>query len=162
MWVSIHQGAHQTLDLKMMLISIFFLSLVVIFPMFNATSTKKLDEVPSVPNPSIKCGSCPCVNPCSQQLPPPPPPPPPPTTTKIPATQYCSPQTPPPPRFIYVTGPQTPPPPRFVYVSGPPEDLYRTDPFNLVVYAGAGRGTSRVHYEGLLMLFFVVVLVTMI
>ncbi|KAM7524266.1 hypothetical protein LguiA_014168 [Lonicera macranthoides] len=122
--------------------------------MFNATSTKKLDEVPSVPDPSIKCGSCPCVNPCSQQLPPPPPPP----TTNIPAMQYCS---PPPPRFSYVTDPQTPPPPRFVYVSGPPEDLYRTDPFNLVVYAGAGRGTSRVHYEGLLVLFFVV-LVTMI
>ncbi|XP_050228865.1 uncharacterized protein LOC126678041 [Mercurialis annua] len=44
----------------------------------------------------IKCGSCPCVNPCAQ-LPPPPPPPPPKTT-------YCSPVAPPPPRFIYVTG----------------------------------------------------------
>lgn len=46
----------------------------------------------------IKCGSCPCVNPCVQQLPPPPPPPP-------PKTQYCSPNVlpPPPPRFVYVT-----------------------------------------------------------
>lgn len=54
----------------------------------------------------IKCGSCPCVNPCAQeqQLSPPPPPPSPPPPPPPPKNCNPSPLTPPPPRFIYVTG----------------------------------------------------------
>ncbi|PON81387.1 hypothetical protein TorRG33x02_228120 [Trema orientale] len=72
----------------------------------------------------IKCGSCPCVNPCGQQLPPPPPPPP-------PKTPYCSPVTLP------------PPPPRFVYVTSLPEQPYQANiiPNNnwQYFYSSAGR-----------------------
>ncbi|KAL6286771.1 hypothetical protein ACE6H2_011161 [Prunus campanulata] len=73
----------------------------------------------------IKCGSCPCVNPCEQQqlLPPPPPSPPPPPPPKAPTTttQDCTPNNP------YVTpNPYVPPPPpRFVYVTGLPGDVYQ-------------------------------------
>lgn len=108
----------------------------------NAASLEKFDETPEAQpmlDTSIKCGECPCVNPCTQQQPPPPPP-------KI--TQYCPPQLipqniPPPPRFYYFTGPQvqyqqTPPPPRFSYVIGGPQGkLYPTEPFTLEIYNGA-------------------------
>lgn len=46
----------------------------------------------------IKCGSCPCVNPCSQSQPPPPPPPP-----KVQCSPAAANHPPPPPRFVYVT-----------------------------------------------------------
>ncbi|GKV47110.1 hypothetical protein SLEP1_g54035 [Rubroshorea leprosula] len=82
------------------------LSILVLFISFpnpiNAAFPKKLDEiiaVPQVPDTEMKCGECPCVNPCSQQSKPPPPPPPPP-----PKSIYCNPLAPPPPRFVYVTG----------------------------------------------------------
>lgn len=97
----------------------------------SATFSSKVDHVPH--EPSIKCGECPCVNPCSQQpvaLPSPPPPPPP----AYPA-QYCTPPPPPPPppKLVYA-----PPPPRFIYVTGGPGNLYPTDdPFNLLIYSNA-------------------------
>lgn len=105
----------------------------------SAIRNEKFDEstVQPMPEASIKCGECPCVNPCTQQQPPPPPPP------QI--TQYCPPQVPPPPRFYYFSGPPeltqiTPPPPRFTYVIGGPQDsLYPTDPFNLQIYNRATR-----------------------
>ncbi|GFP78829.1 hypothetical protein PHJA_000026400 [Phtheirospermum japonicum] len=84
-----------------------------------------------MPDLSIKCGECPCVNPCSQNLPPPPPPSP-----QPPPVQYCYP--PPPPRFVYRTGIPPPPPTRFIYVTGAPKKLYPSDdPFNLQIYSNA-------------------------
>ncbi|XP_062152064.1 uncharacterized protein LOC133860490 [Alnus glutinosa] len=97
----------------------------------SATLSEKLDQtsVPQEADTEIKCGTCPCVNPCAQQLPPPPPPPPPPPAApKNPSTPYCTPLAP-------------PPPPRFIYVTGVPGDLYVTDPaYNTwVYYSGVGR-----------------------
>ncbi|KAE8021999.1 hypothetical protein FH972_007840 [Carpinus fangiana] len=114
---------------------ILILHLFLFISAITATNLpEKLDQT-SVPLPQeaadteIKCGTCPCVNPCAQQLPPPPPPPPPPAAPKFnPATTYCTPAAPPPPRFIYVTG---------VPAAG---DLYVADPYNTwVYYSGAGR-----------------------
>lgn len=128
--------ANQIFHIKLIL-------LLSIFARISAISHEKVHEqvVQPFPETSIKCGECPCANPCSQQLPPPPPPPPP------MITQYCppppQPQAPPPPRFYYFTGPPelsqlTPPPPRFTYViGGPQENLYPIDPFNLQIFNGA-------------------------
>ncbi|XP_022854252.1 wiskott-Aldrich syndrome protein family member 2-like [Olea europaea var. sylvestris] len=118
-----------------------FLMILIFHFSATATFSSKVDDDPlvapavaKVPEVSIKCGECPCGNPCNQQLPslsPPPPPPP-------PKNQYCAtPPTPPPPRFIYVTGQMPPPPSRFIYTTGPPGNLYRTDPFNLQIYSSA-------------------------
>lgn len=79
------------------------------------TTTRVYDD------PSIKCGECPCVNPCTQQIPPPPPPP---------SPLYCG--TP-------------PPPPRFVYMTFSPGNLYPTDdPFNLHLYSNAANHSFNV------------------
>ncbi|KAL8034400.1 hypothetical protein ABFX02_12G025800 [Erythranthe guttata] len=94
----------------------------------NTFSTEVDREI--FPEPiSIKCGECPCVNPCSHQSPPPPPPP-------ENRGRYCS---PPPPSPVYVAAETIPPPPpRFNYVTGAPGNLYPTDdPFNLMVYSNA-------------------------
>lgn len=84
-------------------------------------------------NTEIKCGPCPCVDPCVQQFPPPPPrPPPSPKTQKHkPATQNCNPVM-----------PLTPPPPRFIYVTaGDPDNSYQPDHHDNYwnYYSGAGR-----------------------
>lgn len=97
----------------------------------RVTYSTKVDDSINI-NPSIKCGECPCLNPCNQQLPPPLPPPPPPP--------YCSPPPPPPPpppaQYCSPTPPApalVPPPPRFIYVTG---NLHPTnDPFNLQIYS---------------------------
>ncbi|XAR51474.1 hypothetical protein NMG60_11006108 [Bertholletia excelsa] len=109
---------------------IIFLILISLAP-GNAKFSRQLEEtlVPQTPTSDMKCTVCPCPNLCGQQLPPPPPPPPPPN---FPSFQYCAPPPPPPPP------PSPPPPPRFIYFSGTPGDLYRNDPYNLVIYSGAG------------------------
>ncbi|XP_012089935.2 leucine-rich repeat extensin-like protein 6 [Jatropha curcas] len=79
----------------------------------------------------IKCGSCPCVNPCA--LPPPPPTPPPPPPPPPPKTIYCPPLQLP------------PPPPRFVYVTAVPgNNLYVIDPYrnNWDYYSNANKQNS--------------------
>ncbi|XAR72258.1 hypothetical protein NMG60_11018839 [Bertholletia excelsa] len=88
--------------------------------------SRKLDEstVTGTPDPSMKCGSCPCNNPCAQSSPPPPPPalpPPPPPPPKMPPTQYC----PPPPC----------PPSSYIYITGPPGNLYPIDTY----FSGSSR-----------------------
>ncbi|EXC20660.1 hypothetical protein L484_027219 [Morus notabilis] len=117
---------------------LFLLTLIIPFSYsqnFPSTTTptsdaEKVEQKLVVPhhdvkeyNTGIKCGSCPCVNPCVQ-LPPPPPPP---------KTPYCSPVVMP------------PPPPRFVYVTSLPEQPYQanTIPSNnwQYFYSSAARKT---------------------
>ncbi|CAK9317979.1 unnamed protein product [Citrullus colocynthis] len=90
---------------------------------------------PQNPDAEIKCGSCPCSNPCVQQLPPPPPPPPP-----APPCTPTLPSRPPPPRFIYTSSSSPPPPPRFIYTTGVPGDLYQVDANNHWYYFSGTTG----------------------
>ncbi|KAJ4848315.1 hypothetical protein Tsubulata_003703 [Turnera subulata] len=90
----------------------------------GASTTEKIDQEQLVPDAGIKCGSCPCVNPCAQLVPPPPPPPPPPSPPPPKSTTYCPPLAPPPPRFVYVTG--------------EPGTVYETDPYDWF-YNSAGQ-----------------------
>ena len=115
---------------------IVFLILSISFPIPINASTKKLQEivpvvVPQAPTTEIKCGTCPCVNPCGQQSLPPP--------------------LPPPPRFTYCNPlPMTPPPPRFYYVTGVPGQLYTADPDDRwTFFSKAGRNVI-----GILLLLF--------
>ncbi|KAE9615061.1 hypothetical protein Lalb_Chr04g0251311 [Lupinus albus] len=86
------------------------------------TSSSKLDT-------EIKCGSCPCGNPCEKELPPPPQTPPPQPLPEISSPQSCdllsppSPSLPPPPPPPS-RPPPTPPPPRFIYITSVPADAY--------------------------------------
>ncbi|KAL7090218.1 hypothetical protein ACP275_12G026600 [Erythranthe tilingii] len=95
---------------------------------------------------SIKCGECPCANPCSHQSPPPPENP----------GRYCS---PPPPSPVYVAAEITPPPPpRFNYVTGAPGNLYPTDdPFNLMVYSNAAINHYLIHVGAFLLVVHLLV-----
>ncbi|XP_050259635.1 anther-specific proline-rich protein APG-like [Quercus robur] len=109
-----------------LLMMLLFLLTSFSFPT-SATVSQKLDQtpLPQEADTEVKCGSCPCSNPCVQQPPlpppsPPPPPPPPSPTPNNPSTPYCPPLAPPPPRFTYVT-------------SVPGGNLYNTDP-NYPIY----------------------------
>ncbi|CAN0913741.1 hypothetical protein LINGRAHAP2_LOCUS28117 [Linum grandiflorum] len=94
----------------------------------------------------IKCGSCPCVNPCTQLAPPPQPPPspPPPPPPSPPPPPYCAPIVPPPPPPPPSPPPPCPPPPRFVYVDyrpppPPPRFVY---PYDWNYYNGGERSVE--------------------
>lgn len=137
--------------LLIMIMSCLVLTVLIVSAKATAITSDNDNNVdgPLMPDPSIKCGECPCGKPCNQQLTPPisssPPPPPPPKASNT----YCPPviqQNPPSPRFIYFTAPPAiqqskpsspPPPPRFIYFTAPPGNLYSTDPFNLRIYSGA-------------------------
>ncbi|KAL4568857.1 hypothetical protein LXL04_024474 [Taraxacum kok-saghyz] len=114
-----------------------------IYTTINGENLQETNMVGELPDSSIKCGSCPCVDPCGSQqmLPPPstpppqptpspPPPPPPPLPSPPPppppATQYC------PPAVVV----KSPPPPRFIYVTSPPSSV--NHPFTLNIYSGEG------------------------
>ncbi|MCD7455612.1 hypothetical protein HAX54_028777 [Datura stramonium] len=124
-----------------------YLILMALIVSAKATDITTSDDGLVMPDPSIKCGVCPCGNSCSQQLTPPPPPKPI-NTNCPPVIQQNMPSPPPPPspRFIYFTSPpviqqnmpspRPPPPPRFIYFTAPPGNLYSTDPFNLQIYSG--------------------------
>ncbi|KAJ6370898.1 hypothetical protein OIU77_001415 [Salix suchowensis] len=122
---------HQMGPRRLLFVLLSFL-LCTIIPVSRASVTKKLDQtvVPQEPDAGIKCGSCPCVNPCGGLPPPPPPPPPPPHPP------------PPPPKTPYCT-PLAPPPPRFYYVTSVPGNLYETDPYyQWGLYDGARQNTA--------------------
>ncbi|KAL5102052.1 hypothetical protein RYX36_006379, partial [Vicia faba] len=78
----------------------------------------------------IKCGSCPCGNPCSEEQSSPPQPPPTPPQESLPLPYSSPPNTNPPPPTppSYPPPPppklRPPPPPRFIYVSGEPTEVY--------------------------------------
>ncbi|KAL5743418.1 hypothetical protein ACOSQ2_026534 [Xanthoceras sorbifolium] len=118
MWLPRNQKGPQTLG--MMIIILLIISSFTI--QASATLSKKLDqEQLLVPPPDynyngIKCGTCPCVNPCGQLPPPPPSPPPPPPPPPPPKTPSCPQQQQLPP-----------PPPRFIYVTGVPGEIYQTE-----------------------------------
>ncbi|XP_023528316.1 leucine-rich repeat extensin-like protein 3 [Cucurbita pepo subsp. pepo] len=110
------------------------LSLSFLFLFLHLADSQPFSPVdPQDPNSEIKCGSCPCSNPCVKQFPPPPPPPPPPNC------KPALPPPPPPPRFIY-TALSPPPPPRFIYTTGVPGNLYQIDANNRWYYFS---GTTR-------------------
>lgn len=117
-----------------LLMMLLFILISFSFPL-SATVSQKLDQtpLPQEADTEVKCGSCPCSNPCVQQPPPPPPPPPQPPTPKNPSTPYCPPEDP--------FSPLAPPPPRFSYVTSVPGgNLYNTDPLNTwVFYSSADR-----------------------
>ncbi|KAL5126838.1 hypothetical protein HKD37_14G039374 [Glycine soja] len=131
-------------------------------PVEANTFSSKLDQslVSQPTHTEIKCGSCPCGNPCDEQLlsPPPPPPasPPPlflPEISSPTPPESCddsSPLPPPPPPSRPPPPPPsrpppTPPPPRFIYVTGVPGDGYayyysaaQNRVVGLLVFAGLG------------------------
>uniref|UniRef100_A0A6N2LF86 4Fe-4S ferredoxin-type domain-containing protein n=1 Tax=Salix viminalis TaxID=40686 RepID=A0A6N2LF86_SALVM len=117
---------HQIISARQLLLfSLHSFMVCTIIPVCRASVTKNPDQAldPGELGTGIKCGSCPCVNPCSQLVPPPPPLPPPPP--------------PPPPQTLYVT-PLAPPPPRFIYVTSVPASLSETDPYDhWKFYSGA-------------------------
>lgn len=118
------------------LLSFSFLSLLLLLAHSQTSSPISID--PQNPDAEIKCGSCPCSNPCIQQLSPPPPPPPPPPPS--PCTPTVS-SRPPPPRFIYTMSSPAPPPPRFTYTTGVPGNLYEIDANNSWYYFSGTTGT---------------------
>ncbi|CAI9110595.1 OLC1v1010649C1 [Oldenlandia corymbosa var. corymbosa] len=141
-----HRNSPLVLKMKLTMI-LFLVNLVAIHANSNENNDRA-DLVESMPKTSMKCGECPCGNPCSQELPPPSPPPPAPAPPPK-TTQNCA---PPPPRFYYFSNPgdQTaqavtpPPPPRFTYIigGGPPGNLYPTDPYSLEIYNAATSNPS--------------------
>ncbi|KAL2241440.1 leucine-rich repeat extensin-like protein 1 [Sesamum indicum] len=116
--------------------------LVILLLILQSSFSTKADYVP---DPSIKCGECPCVSPCS--------PPPPSLPLPPPTMVYVS---PPPPQFVYETGLTPPPPPGFVYETGPPGNVYPSDnPFDLAIYSNSAHTNSLM--IGILFLTVVVV-----
>ncbi|XP_023772503.1 leucine-rich repeat extensin-like protein 6 [Lactuca sativa] len=79
----------------------------------KATNTRKLTSTDTASSGAqddqIKCGGCPCNQPCYTAAPPPPPPPKKPSPT---------------PSF------NCPPPPSYIYITGPPGNLYPVDPYS--------------------------------
>ncbi|MFS8028748.1 hypothetical protein Hanom_Chr16g01514071 [Helianthus anomalus] len=74
----------------------------------------------------IKCGGCPCNNPCYTTSPPPPPPPsPPPPKMSTPTPGLVNPCPPPP----ITGGGSGMAPPGYIYITGPPGDVYPVNPF---------------------------------
>ncbi|KAJ6368111.1 hypothetical protein OIU78_000645 [Salix suchowensis] len=68
---------HQIISARQLLLfSLHSFMVCTIIPVCRASVTKNPDQAldPRELGTGIKCGSCPCVNPCSQLVPPPPPP----------------------------------------------------------------------------------------
>nr|XP_043625917.1 pollen-specific leucine-rich repeat extensin-like protein 3 [Erigeron canadensis] len=96
----------------------------------DATTTVTKDD-------QIKCGGCPCNNPCypttASPPPPSPPPPSPPPAPKLPTPTpglNC-----PPPPTTTTGGGYAFSPPEYIYTTGPPGNVYPTNPY----FSGAHR-----------------------
>ncbi|KAI3813454.1 hypothetical protein L1987_18179 [Smallanthus sonchifolius] len=119
----------------------FIILLLATLLSINRYNFGESNTVPQLPDSSIKCGSCPCVNPCDNppQIPPPPPPEPQPCPSPPPPPPPLPPPPPPPPPVTQYCPPvvvKPPPPPRFIYVTSPPSSVYH--PFPLQIYSGVG------------------------
>ncbi|KAI3733856.1 hypothetical protein L6452_13314 [Arctium lappa] len=97
-------------------ILLLILAAVVVAPI-KAMNPRKLDQTTSIggstDDQQIKCGGCPCNNPCNTNPPPPPPSPPPPPKKPSPTPGFNCP----------------PPPSSYIYINGPPGNLYPVDPY---------------------------------
>ncbi|KAL8266164.1 hypothetical protein R6Q59_003508 [Mikania micrantha] len=116
---------------------IFIIIILATLLPINGDTFDETNTVPPLPDSSIKCGSCPCINPC--ELPPPPSPPPPPPPLPCPSPPPPPPPLPPPPppaTYCPPVAAKPPPPPRFIYVTSPPSSVYH--PFPLQIYSGVG------------------------
>ncbi|KVI05419.1 mulatexin-like [Cynara cardunculus var. scolymus] len=100
-------------------ILLLILAVVVLAPI-KAMNPRKLDQTTSTDTAiggstddhQIKCGGCPCNNPCNTSPPPPPPSPPPPKKPSPTPGLNCP-----------------PPPSSYIYINGPPGNLYPINPY---------------------------------
>ncbi|KAI3720107.1 hypothetical protein L6452_21017 [Arctium lappa] len=121
------------------IVFVAILAVAVAPPMINGMNVKKLDYNTATDTTTVvaggssddqlKCGGCPCNNPCyaTSSPPPPPPPPPSPPPPKMPSPTPGLQNCPPPPTTGGGYGQMAPP--SYIYITGPPGNLYPVNPY---------------------------------